>query len=151
MVFLGYAEAAQVEAQKKPQVTRTDIPTPLVDLAKRVLSPDETRVEVDLPATGIQVLKGKIRGYKATVFALRVRQGQQLNVTFESHSDSACFNVVDESDPSGAALFVGQNSDSRSTTIPIKSDGTYLLQPYIVRSVARRGRQVDYIFKVELR
>jgi hypothetical protein len=149
-VSLAHAETRQVEAQKKPEVTRTDRPTPLEDHPKRALAPDETRVDVQLPETGIKLLKGTIRGYQTTVFALAVRQGQRLKVTFESRSNSAFFNVVDESDPSGAALFVGQTSNIRSTVIPIASDGTYLLQPYLVRSVARRGRQVDYVFKIDL-
>lgn len=151
MVFLAHAETVQLEAQKKPQVGLADIPIPQEGHSKRPLSPDETRVEVQLPETGIQVLKGKIRGYKATVFALRVRHGQNLKVSFESPSDSAFFNVVDESDSSGQALFVGQNTTARSITMPIGADGTYLLQPYLVRSVARRGKQVDFLMKIDLR
>lgn len=150
MVSLAHAETRQIETQKKPEVTRTDIPTLLQDHPKRALSPDETRVDVQLPETGIKVLKGTIRGYHSTVFALAVRQGQRLKVTFESRSNSAFFNVIDESDPSGVALFVGQISNSRTTVIPVASDGTYLLQPYLVRSVARRGRKLDYFFKIEL-
>ena len=149
MVALAHAETVQVDTQKKPPASM-EMPNSLEDLPIRALSPDETRVKVQLPETGVKVLKGKIRGHQSSVFALAVRQGQSLKVTFESQSNSAFFNVVDESDPSGAALFVGQNAPTRSITIPVQSDGTYLLQPYLVRSVARRGRQVDYVFRVEL-
>lgn len=151
MVAFAHAETVQVDTQKKPEAAPMEMPNFREDHPKRALSPDETRVEVLLPETGVKVLKGKIRGHQASVFALAVRQGQSLKVTFESQSNSAFFNVVDESDPSGAALFVGQNSPTRSITISVHSDGTYLLQPYLVRSVARRGRQVDYVLKVELR
>jgi hypothetical protein len=51
-----------------------------------------------------------------------------LKVTFESHSHSAFFHVLDESDPSGAALFVGQNSDSRSAVIPVTSSDEIILE-----------------------
>ncbi|MEY4685780.1 MAG: hypothetical protein RLZ25_2239 [Pseudomonadota bacterium] len=150
MVALAQAETVQVDTQKKPEAASMEMPHSREDPPKPALSPDETRVEVELPQSGIKVLKGKIRGHQASVFALAVRQGQQLKVTFESHSNSAFFNVVDDSDTSGAALFVGQNTTSRSTIIPVTKDGRYLLQPYLVRSVARRGRQVDYVLRIEL-
>ncbi|MEN9681003.1 MAG: hypothetical protein RLZZ627_896 [Pseudomonadota bacterium] len=150
VVSLAQAETVPVETPKKPEVARTELPNIRKERPKRVLSPEESRVEVQLPETGIKVLKGKIRGYQATVFALRVRQGQRLKVNFESQSSSAFFNVVDEADSSGTALFVGQSTTSRSIIIPVLSDGTYLLQPYLVRSVARRGRQVNYVLTIDL-
>lgn len=150
VVAFAQAETVQVDTQKKAEAASIAMPNSREDHPKRALSPDETRVEVQLPKTGVKVLKGKIRGYKATVFALRVRQGQDLKVSFESRSDSAFFNIVDESDSSGAALFVGQNTTAKSIEMPIAADGTYLLQPYLVRSVARRGKQVDFLMKIDL-
>ena len=58
---------------------------PAVDQAalKGLLSPDETLEVLTLDATGAASASGEVKGYKATVYAVPVAQGQTLSVTFE--------------------------------------------------------------------
>ena len=116
----------------------------------RALSPDETRVNVGLGVGEKKRLTGQLKGYKAPVYAITVHQGERLRVSFQSKSQSAYFNIIDEADPSGAAVFIGQINASRETDITAAADGVYLLQPYLVRAVARRGKSASYVFDIEL-
>lgn len=79
-----------------------------------------------------------------------MHRGERLRVSFQSKSQSAYFNIIDEADPSGAAVFVGQINASRETVITAAADGVYLLQPYLVRALARRGKSASYVFDIEL-
>jgi hypothetical protein len=124
---------------------------PIVDTAaaQRALSPDETLQTLDFPESGTKTLSGRIDGYKSVSYALPIRKGQRLEVTMDTKSTSAYFNIQDVKDSSGAALFAGEASGTNTALIRATTDTTYLLRPYLNRAYARRGSSADYTFKIE--
>lgn len=124
---------------------------PKLDLAaaKGLLTPDETLQTLDFPETGAKTLSGRIVGYKTAVYALPIRKGQRLDVTMDTKSSSAYFNIQDVKDTSGAALFAGETAATNTAVVRASEDATLLLRPYLNRAVARRGSSADYTFKIE--
>lgn len=124
---------------------------PAVDTraAEKVLSPDETLQTLSFPASGTKTLSGTIQGYKTTAYALPVSKGQRLEVEMDTKSTSAYFNIVDASDSSGAALFAGEREGTNTALIRVSEDATYVIRPFLVRAVARRGKSANYTFKIE--
>lgn len=116
---------------------------------KLKLSSDETLQTLDFPASGTKTLSGRIEGYKTVAYALPVRQGQRLEVTMESPSSSAYFNIYDAKDTSGAALFAGETAGTDPALIRVNGDATYVIRPFLVRAVARRGQSANYTLKIE--
>ena len=138
-----------------PSTTSRSLPAsgglPAVDTAaaQRLLSADETLQTLDFPASGTKTLSGRIVGYKSVAYALPVRQGQRLEVTMESPSSSAYFNIQDARDTSGAALFAGEAAGTNTALIRASEDATYVIRPYLNRAVARRGESANYTLKIE--
>lgn len=117
--------------------------------AQRLLSPDEQLQTLDFPETGTKTVSGRIVGYKSVAYALPIRQGQRLEVTMETKSTSAYFNIQDVKDQSGTALFAGETEGTNTAMIRATEDSTYLLRPFLNRAVARRGSSADYTLKIE--
>lgn len=117
--------------------------------AQHLLSPDEILQTLDFPASGTKTLSGRIEGYKTVAYALPVRQGQRLEVTMESPSSSAYFNIYDAKDTSGAAIFAGETAGTNTALIRVNGDATYVIRPFLVRAVARRGQSANYTLKIE--
>lgn len=132
-----------------PAAVAVGLPTMDTAAAQRILSPDETLETLDFPASGTKTFSGRIVGYKSVAYALPVRKGQRLEVTMETPSTSAYFNIVDSEATSGTALFAGETAGTQTALIRATEDATYVLRPYLVRAVARRGSSADYTFKIE--
>jgi hypothetical protein len=124
---------------------------PAIDTAaaQGILSADEQLQTLDFPASGTKTVSGRIEGYKTTVFALPVTKGQRLEVEMDTPSSSAYFNIYDAKDHSGAALFAGEREGTNTALIRVAEDATYVIRPYLVRAVARRGSNAKYTFKIE--
>ena len=114
---------------------------------KRSLSQDETLRRIAVPANGSISIKGTIEGYKHEVYAISIGVGETLTVRFDTRSTSAYFNVIDASDASGAAIHRGE-VDGKSALVKAARPMTYLIQPYLVRAVARRGARAGYTFSI---
>jgi len=113
----------------------------------RKLGPDETLQRIPVQ-TGVPVtVNGKINGYKSNVYAVTIGAGQSLNVKFDTRSTSAYFNVIDGADGSGAALHRSE-VDGKVATVTATRPTTYLIQPFLVRAVARRGRTAEYTLTI---
>jgi hypothetical protein len=99
---------------------------PLVDTAaaQRLLSPDETLQTLGFPESGTKTLSGRIEGYKSVSYELPIRKGQRLEVTMDTKSTSAYFNIQDVKDASGAALFAGELSGTTTALIRATADTT---------------------------
>lgn len=67
----------------------------------------------------------------------------------DTGSTSAYFNIQGVKDQSGAALFAGEMANSRTAMVSATEDSTYLLRPYLNRSVTREGNSANYRLKVE--
>jgi len=135
--------------QPAASVVSSGLPAVDTVAAQRLLSPDETLNTLDFPASGTKTLSGRIEGYKSVAYALPVRKGQRLEVTMESPSTSAYFNIQDAKDTSGAALFAGETEGTNTALLRVQEDATYVLRPFLVRAAARRGASADYTFKIE--
>jgi hypothetical protein len=150
------AAAAAVAGVVASQLKKGDESTsgeelPAIDTAaaQGILSPDEQLQTLDFPASGTKTVSGRIEGYKTTAFALPVSKGQRLEVEMDTPSSSAYFNVYDAQDHSGAALFAGEREGTSTALIRVAEDATYVIRPYLVRAVARRGSSAKYTFKIE--
>ena len=117
--------------------------------AQRLLSPDETLQSLNFAATGSQTVTGLIAGRQSPSYAVPVRAGQQLDVTMDTPSDSAWFNIQDVRDQSGAAVFAGEATAAHYGSIRAARDTTYVIRPYLNRGVARRGESANYTLKIE--
>ena len=146
----GHVERARAAAALPAAATAT-AGLPMADTAgaQRLLSPDETLQTLDFPESGTKTLSGRIEGDKSVSYALPIRKGQRLEVTMDTKSTSAYFNVQDVKDTSGAALFAGEASGTNTASIRATADTTYVLRPYLNRAVARRGSSADYTLKIE--
>lgn len=125
-------------------------PTANVAAAQRLLSVDETLQTLEFSKAGSQIVTGRIVGRKSPSYALLVRAGQQLDVTMDTPSDSAYFNIQDVKDQSGAAVFAGEMSAAHYGSVRAVTDTTYLIRPYLNRGVARRGTAADYSLNIEI-
>jgi len=146
------AGTAQAAGMQQAGIATPQAPAmPQVDMAaaQRILSPDETLQTLDFPESGTKTLSGRIEGYKSVAYALPIRKGQRLEVTMETKSTSAYFNIIDAKDTSGAALFAGELSGTNTALIRATEDATYVLRPYLNRAFARRGESANYTFKIE--
>jgi hypothetical protein len=141
--------ASKVNEQDETTSSEGGLPTVDTAAARRILSPDETLQTLNFPATGTKTVSGRIQGYKTTAYALPVSKGQRLEVQMDTKSSSAYFNIVDATDTSGAALFAGEREGTNTALIRVAEDGTYVIRPYLVRAVARRGSSASYTFKIE--
>jgi hypothetical protein len=137
------APAAQATAGQKAAMAQ-----PAVDMAaaKGMLTPDATLQVLDLGASGTQTVKGRVVGDKGPAYAVALAAGQTLHVTFSSPVNAAFFSVHDASAPQ-PALFSGE-TQGRTATVKASKAGTYVIWPYLMRSVARRGTPADFTMTV---
>ena len=115
--------------------------------AQALLSPDQTLQTVNFTEAGTTTVSGKIVGYQSVAYAVPARAGQTLTVTMSTASTSAYFNVKDVRDQSGAAVHIGETAGPRAV-IAVPADTTYLIDPFLVRAVARRGSTADYTLTI---
>jgi hypothetical protein len=136
-------------AVPQPQATAVPQGLPAVNTAaaQALLSADQTLQTVSFPDTGTTTVSGRIDGYKSVAYAVPARTGQTLTVTMTTPSTSASFNVRDVRDQSGQAVHRG-DVDGLTATVAVPADTTYLIDPYLVRAVARRGSTADYTLTI---
>lgn len=130
-----------------PVVATKALPPVNTAAAQALLSPDQTLQTVNFAETGTTTVSGKIVGYKSVAYAVPARAGQTLTVTMATASTSAYFNVRDVRDQSGAAVHIGETGGPRAM-ISVPADTTYLIDPFLVRAVARRGSTADYTLTI---
>ena len=140
---------ATLPSDASPVTTVAGMPVTDLAAAQRLLSPDETLQPLNFPESGTTTVSGRIVGRQSVAYALPIRKDQRLEVTMETPSTSAYFNIQDVQDQSGAALFAGEMNDTRTALIRATSDTTYVLRPYLNRAVAREGNSANYLLKIE--
>ena len=106
--------------------------------AQRLLTADETLQTLNFAESGSQIVSGRIVGRRSPAYAVPLRAGQTLDVTMDTPSDSAYFNIQDVRDQSGAAVFAGETSNARYASVRASSDATYVIRPFLNRAVAGR-------------
>ena len=90
-------------------------------------------------------LKGALKGDAIHDYVLGAKAGQTMQVTLETSSTSAYFNVLPPG--SEAAIFIGSTSGNEwSGTLP--ADGDYRVRVYLMRSAARRHETATYTLSV---
>ena len=130
-----------------PAAAARGLPAVNTQAAQALLTPEQTLQVVNFPETGTTTVSGRIVGYQSTAYAVPARAGQTLTVTMSTASTSAYFNVKDVRDQSGAAVHIGETAGPRAA-IAVPADTTYLIDPFLVRAVARRGSTADYTLTI---
>lgn len=153
----GQQAAKPAEAPAEDPAASAAAPAPVavapaVDQAalKGLLSPDETLEVLTLDATGAASASGEVKGYKTTVYAVPVAQGQTLSVAFEPSNTNLYMNVVDAADTSGAAAHRGE-VDGPKASIAAAKAGVYLIKPFQPRATARRGESGTFKLAVAVK
>ena len=125
---------------------------PAVDQAalRGLLSPEETLEVLSLDASGAASASGEVKGYKTTVYAVPVAQGQTLSVSFEPSNTNLYMNVVDAADTSGAAAHRGE-VDGPNASVTTPKAGVYLIKPFQPRATARRGESGTFKLTVAVK
>lgn len=159
LALAGCGQQAEGPAEAPAEVPAAAAPTPApvavapaVDQAalKGLLSPDETLEVLTLDASGAASASGEVKGYKTTVYAVPVAQGQTLSVTFEPSNTNLYMNVVDAADASGAAAHRGE-VDGPKASIAAAKPGVYLIKPFQPRATARRGESGTFKLTVTVK
>lgn len=143
----GHATATSAPVATAAPAASKGLPAVDTAAAQAMLSPDQTLQTLNFPETGTTTVTGRIAGYKSVVYAVPAKAGQTLTVTMATASTSAYFNVKDVRDQSGAAVHRGE-VDGAKATIAVPADTTYLIDPFLVRAVARRGSTADYTLTI---
>jgi hypothetical protein len=141
------APAPAAPAVQAPAAPAKALPSVDTAAAQALLSPDQTLQTVSFPETGSTTVSGKIVGSKSVAYAVPAKAGQTLTVSLATKSTSAYVNVKDVRDQSGAAVHRGE-IDGPKATIRVPADTTYLIDPFLVRAVARRGGTADYTLTI---
>lgn len=123
------------------------LPTVDTAAAQSLLSQDQTLQAVSFADSGSTTVSGTIQGSKSVAYAVPAKAGQTLTVKMTTTSTSAYFNVRDVRDQSGAAVHRGE-IDGSEAIIYVPADTTYLIDPYLVRAVARRGSTASYTLTI---
>lgn len=139
--------APSTPVAQAPAVVPKGLPPVNTSAAQALLSPDQVLQTIDFPEAGSKTVSGRIEGSKSTAYAVPAKAGQTLTVTMTTSSSSAYFNVRDVRDQSGAAIHRGE-IDGQKATISVPVDTTYLIDPFLVRAVARRGSTADYTLTI---
>lgn len=108
------------------------------------------------PGTTIQVLgfadsdettiSGEVNGYEAPAYAVPVRSGQTLSVTFKPSNANLYMNVLDMNVPD-VAVHRG-DVDGEQASFHSERDSVYVIQLYQFRATARRGVSGSYTLSI---
>ena len=99
--------------------------------------------------TSSKVIKGTIKGYDGVQYVVGAKAGQTMTVSLKTSNGANQFNIWAPGKTPGndEALFVGGTNGNKAK-IKLPSDGDYVVQVYLMRSVARRGTPVNYTLTV---
>lgn len=107
----------------------------------------KTTKKVSFPkgSTGT-TLKGVVKGYNTITYTLDLKIGQQFNVDMKTSKTGGCyFNIIAPGEQT--AMFsaeLNENSFKKS----LEKSGTYKIEVYLMRSLARREVPVNYTLTV---
>lgn len=130
-----------------PPAAAVSMPQPNATAAQALLSSDETLESLDFPRQGTRTVQGQIKGYRSTAYAVPVSSGQTVTVTLASKINAAGFNVYDVG-KAQEAVHRGE-AQGLSATLHATTDTTFVIRPYLMRSVARRGTVAAYTLTVD--
>lgn len=91
------------------------------------------------------VVKGVVKGEQTIEHTLSLRADQNLLVQMKTNVNACYFNVIA---PNGDFLFSGEQEDGKLFKAKVTAPGTYKIQVYNMRSVARRGTPSSYSLTV---
>ena len=103
---------------------------------------------VVLPASGVLVLKGAIKGSQSLQYVLRPAGMGEFSMAFKPTSTSAFFNV--QKDGVDKALHVG-SLNGNVFKGKLDTDGAYSITVYLMRNAARRNTVANFTLRIEQR
>jgi len=110
-----------------------------------VAAADRTERVQFAKGTTSSVVKGTIQGYDGVQYVVGANAGQTLTVRLKTSNGANLFNVWEPGKTPGKdeALFAGATGGNEAK-IQLPTGGDYVVQVYLMRSVARRGTPVNY-------
>ena len=112
------------------------------------LAPGELLEILTFPDVGRMTLTGLVQDDGGTAYAVPVAKGQVLSVTLSSANEAVYFDVLDTSDPTAGAVFMGEVA-GRSARIRAREDSTYLIRPRLPKALASQGIGAELRLEVE--
>lgn len=119
-------------------------PQPDTTAAQRMLSLDQTLETPSFEANGGTTVDASIDGYKTAVYVVGVVKGQVLTVQLESDDPNVYFDVLEPTFGGGTAKIFSTEAACRGTRIHANSDTTYVIRPFLAKSLADRNASVGY-------
>ncbi|WP_462322311.1 hypothetical protein [Halochromatium sp.] len=119
-------------------------PEPNTTAAQRMLSLDETLETPSFEANGGTIVDATIDGYKTAVYVVGVVKGQVLTAQLESDNPNVYFDVLEPTFGGGSAKIFSTEAACRGTRIHAHSDTTYVIRPFLAKSLAERNASVRY-------
>lgn len=119
-------------------------PVPDISGAQRLLTLDQTLETPSFEANGGTMVDATIDGYKTAVYVIGVVKGQELTVQLESDTPNLYFDVLEPKFGGGSAKIFSTEAACRGTRIRALADTTYVIRPFLARSLAERDASVGY-------
>ncbi len=119
-------------------------PEPNTSAAQRMLSLDETLETPSFAANGGTVVDATIDGYKTAVYVIGLVKGQHLTVQLESDNPNVYFDVLEPTFGGSSAKIFSTEAACRGARIHARSDTTYVIRPFLAKSLAERNASVRY-------
>lgn len=91
------------------------------------------------------VVKGVVKGEQTIEHTIVLNTNQNLSVQMKTNVNACYFNVIA---PNGEFLFAGEQQDGKLFKAKVSTPGTYKIQVYNMRSIARRGTPSSYSLTV---
>jgi hypothetical protein len=111
-----------------------------------VAAQEQKRAVTFPPGQTATTLKGAIRGDASIAYALKMAEGQTLQLLFKPTNRACYMNVIEPG--ANEAVHIGSASGNEFGQNPTKA-GAYTVQVYLMRSAARRGETCRYSLSVE--
>ena len=108
------------------------------------------RVQFEQGTSGAKI-KGTITGYETMHYMIGAKAGQLMDVKLVTKSTSTYFNIFAPGKIPGQAeaMFIGDTGgDHFNGKLP--ESGDYLIQVYLYRSAARKGKKASFDLNVEI-
>ncbi|NEX16924.1 MAG: hypothetical protein C1943_09920 [Halochromatium sp.] len=136
LLFSGLLAACAGGVQQRPD--------PNITAAQRMLSLDQTLETPSFEANGGTIVDATIDGYKTAIYVIGVVKGQVLTVQVESDTPNVYFDVLEPTLGGGSAKIFSTEAACRGTRIHAPSDTTYVIRPFLAKSLAERNASVRY-------
>lgn len=119
-------------------------PEPNLAAARRVLSLDQTMESPSFSANGGTIIDSSIDGYKSAIYVVGAVKGQTLTVQLDGDDPNLYFDVLETRVGGGSKKIFSTEAACRGARIRAQSDTTFIIRPFLARSLAEAGASSRY-------